>query len=93
MLRALWTVGGSEIRGAAEIVRNHGLRDVPVFVEHHPPETTNGKTETFDLLVFAHEEVRQIVREEAEGMRAEFGPPTWKPLDRRTVERLLGHRV
>lgn len=43
---------------AAEIVSNHGLREVPVFVEHHPPETTDGETETFDLIVFAHEEVR-----------------------------------
>lgn len=73
---------------AAEVMDSHDLRRVPVFVEHYPPESTGGREETFDLVVFAHCEVREVMRG---GLwRKEIGPPTWKPLGRRAVEVLVG---
>lgn len=76
-------------RIAGEVIAAFGLPVPLVWIEHHPPETTNGKTETFDLVAFGHYEVREIVREE-EGPIREIGPPTWRRLDRRSVEVLLG---
>ncbi len=67
------------------------LEHVPVFVEHYPPEATGRAEETFDLVVFGHHEVREIVRGGV--WRKEIGSPTWKPLDRRAVEVLLGSPV
>jgi len=75
----------------AEVMDVHGLGRVPVFVEHYPPEATGGREETFDLVVFAHHEVREVLRG---GLwRKEIGPPTWKPLGRRAVEVLVGSPV
>ncbi len=78
---------------AAEVMDAHGfaLGRVPVFVEHYPPEATGGRDETFDLVVFGHHEVRQIMRGGI--WRKEIGPPTWKPLERRAVEVLVGTMV
>jgi hypothetical protein len=42
---------------------------VPVFVEHYPPEATGRGEETFDLVVFGHHEVREIVRGGVSGAR------------------------
>jgi hypothetical protein len=80
---------------AAEVLALYGeaLPGFPVFVEHRPPETTDGARETFDLVVFAFGDARQTIREGAEGWRRELGPPLWKPLDRKTVEALVGQRV
>jgi hypothetical protein len=61
-----------------------------VWIEHRPPETTDGSTETFELVVFGHYEVREIVRSVSEGPVKEVGPPTWTPLDRGSVEMLIG---
>lgn len=76
---------------AAEIIDAYDLRRVPVFIEHYPLEATGGSEETFDLVVFAHHEVREIVRGGV--WRKELGPPTWKPLGRRAVEVLVGYQV
>ncbi len=76
---------------AAEVMHAHALGRVPVFVEHYPPEAVGGRDETFDLVVFAHYEVREIVRGGI--WRKEVGPPTWKPLGRRAVEVLVGTTV
>lgn len=75
---------------AAEVIDAHGLAlgCVPVFIEHYPPEATGGGEETFDLVVFAHHEVREVMRGGV--WRKEIGPPTWKPLGRRAVEVLVG---
>ena len=48
----------------------------PVWIEHHPPAATDGRTETFELAVFLG-----------------FGGVSYKPLDRRTVETLVGRRL
>lgn len=76
---------------AAEVMGAHTLTRVPVFVEHYPPESTGGREETFDLVVFAHDEVREVLRGSI--WRKEIGSPTWKPLDRRAVEVLVGYPV
>jgi hypothetical protein len=76
---------------AAEVIDAHALTRVPVFVEHYPLESTGWCEETFDLVVFAHHEVREVMRG---GLwRKEIGSPTWKPLDRRAVEVLVGFSV
>ena len=74
---------------AAEVMDAHtlALERVPVFVEHYPPEATGRGEETFDLVVFSHHEVREIVRGGV--WRKEIGSPLWKPLDRHAVEVLL----
>ena len=58
------------------------------------PDATDGRAETFDLVVFSHHEVREIAGAEGEEVRPEVGKPAaWKNLDRGTVERLLGQGV
>jgi hypothetical protein len=44
---------------AAEVIRYHRFSPPVVWVEHHPPETTGGSTETFDLVAFSSYEVRE----------------------------------
>ena len=77
-------------RIAAEVVSNFALPVPLVWIEHYPPETTDGQAETFDLVVFGHYEVREIVRAMEEGPVKEIGPPQWKRLDRGSVEVLVG---
>ena len=76
---------------AAEIIDTYDLGRVPVFIEHYPLEATGGREETFDLVVFAHHEVREVMRGGV--WRKELGSPTWKPLGRRSVEVLVGYPV
>jgi hypothetical protein len=72
---------------AAEVMAAHDLETAPVFVEHYPLEATGGHKETFDLVVFAHHEVKEVLR--AGIWRKELGSPTWKPLDHCAVEVLV----
>lgn len=86
---------GSSVTDAAEriagsVIDALGLPVPLVWIEHHPPETTDGATETFDLVVFGHYEVRDIVRAAEEGPVKEIGSPSWKRLDRMSVEVLVG---
>jgi hypothetical protein len=72
---------------AAEVMDTLTPTRIPIFVEHYPPEATGGSEETFDLVVFAREEIREVLHG---GIRRRvLGPPTWKPLDRRAVEILV----
>ncbi len=68
---------------AAEIMRSHLLERF-VWIEHRPPESTDGRSETFELVVFAHYEPEQVRIGGA--LRAKLGEPRWKRLDRATVE-------
>jgi hypothetical protein len=43
---------------AAEVIRYHKL-PVPVWIEHYPPEATDGTSETFELVVFSSYEIRE----------------------------------
>ena len=78
---------------AAEVIDAHrfAMGRAPVFVEHYPPRATGGRDETFDLVVFAHHEVREVIRGGI--WHKEIGSPTWEPLDRREVEVLVGSPV
>jgi hypothetical protein len=76
---------------AAEIIDAYDLGCVPVIIEHYPLEATGGREETFDLVVFANHEVREVMRGGV--WRKELGSPTWKPLCRRSVEVLVDYPV
>ncbi len=76
---------------AAEVISHFRLPGPPIWVEHHPPEVTNGTHETFELIIFADYVVRNAVR--AGVLVKEIGEPTRKRLDRQTVEMLVGQRV
>lgn len=78
-------------RIAAEVLVTH---DQPrlVWIEHHPPETTDGETETFDLVTFDSYEVQDRAPYLTEP-GAKLGKPRWKPLDKGTVELLIGGHV
>ena len=45
-------------RIAGEVIK-HYMLPRPVWIEHYPPEATNGSTETFDLVLFDSYEVLQ----------------------------------
>jgi hypothetical protein len=78
-------------RIAAEVMRYHKL-DRPIWIEHYPPEATNGIEDTFELVVFDSYEVRKVLIDRTKP-HYEIGSPAWKPLDRATVEVLIGQRV
>ena len=60
-----------------------------MWIEHYPPETTDGRSETFDLVLFSGHEVSEVMV--GGEWREEIGVPTaWKRLDRPTVETLVG---
>jgi hypothetical protein len=81
---------------AGEVIEHHHLRR-PVWIEHYPTEATNGRDETFDLVAFSSSsyEVRQIPRGGSGGgaRHHNIGKPSWKSLDRKTVEALIGQPV
>ncbi len=82
-------------RLAGEIMQGHLLSGPLVWIEHHE-DGSRGRPEdpaTFDLVIFSDYEVREA-RSPYMGKRAiRIGDPTWKPLDRRTVQMLVGEEV
>ena len=77
---------------AAGVIQANKLPAPLVGIEHRPEESTNGGEETFELVVFSSYEV--IVRAPYLGeTRTWIGDATWKPLDRTTVEALVGDKV
>jgi hypothetical protein len=78
--------GGAETI-AAEVIATHWLV-APVWIEYHPQETTVAGVESFELVVFSDYKIRETVG--PTGSRAEIGQPFWKPLDRSSVEGLVG---
>ena len=74
---------------AAEVIRYHRLHAPVVWIEHHPPETTDGDTETFDLVAFSSYEVRERGPYLGE-TRLTVGEATWKRITRGMVEVLVG---
>jgi hypothetical protein len=77
---------------AAGVIRANELPTPPVWIDHWPKESTNGGEESFDLVAFSSYEV--IVRAPYLGeTRTWIGDATWKPLDRTTVEALVGRKV
>ena len=77
---------------AAGVIRANELPTPLIWIEHRPEESTNGGKETFDLVVFSSYEVTERAPYLAEA-RTWIGDATWKPLDRATVETLVGGKV
>ena len=62
-----------------------------VWIEHWPEESAEGQ-ETFKLVAFSSYEVTERVPYLGE-LREWIGDTTWKPLDRASVEMLVGGKV
>ncbi len=75
----------------AEVISYHKL-SLPVWVEYYPPETTDGTSETFELVVFSSYEIRERAPYLGE-TQPTLGEPIRKSLDRETVEVLVGQEV
>jgi hypothetical protein len=76
---------------AAGVIRANELHTPLVWIEHWPEETTEGN-ETFELVVFSSYKVGERAPYLGE-TRAWIRDATWKPLDRTTVEVLVGGKV
>jgi hypothetical protein len=63
-----------------------------VWIEHWPEESTDGREETFDLVVFSNYEVTERAPYLGE-TSARIGEATWQPLNRATVEVLVRDKV
>ena len=77
---------------AAEVIRYHRLPTPIVWIEHHPPITTDGDTETFDLVTFSSYEVRERGPYLGE-TRLTLCEATWKRITRGMVKVLVGGEV
>jgi hypothetical protein len=77
---------------AAGVIRANELPTPLVWIQHWPKEGTDRWAETFDLVVFSSCKVEERASYLGE-TRAWIGEPTWKPLDRTTVEVLVGGKV
>jgi hypothetical protein len=77
---------------AAGVIQANKLPVPLVWIEHRPEESTTGGEEMFDLVVFSSYEVIERAPYLGE-TRAWIGDATWKPLDRTTVEILVGGKV
>ena len=77
-------------RIAAEVIKRHGL-PAPVWIEQRTSENAHGPEERFALVVFSDYELRELPP--YLGVRLTIGAPTWKPLDRTSVEVLVGQEV
>jgi hypothetical protein len=77
---------------AAEVIRYHSLTPPLVWIEHHPPLSTDGNTETFDLVAFSSYGIRERGPYLGE-TRLTVGEATWKRITRGMVEVLVGGEV
>jgi hypothetical protein len=77
---------------AAGVIRANELPTPLVWVEHWPEESTDGGEETFELVDFSRYQVTERAPYLGE-TRAWIEEPTWKPLDRASVEVLVGGKV
>ena len=77
---------------AAGVIQANKLPSPLVWIEHRPEKSTNGGEVTFDLVFFSSYEVVERAPYLGE-TRAWIGEPTWKSLDRASVEVLVGEKV
>jgi hypothetical protein len=77
---------------AAEVVRYNKLPTPRVWIEHYSPECTDGRAETFEPVIFSSYEVTERAPYLGK-TKLTLGEPTWKALDRRSVETLTGQEV
>ena len=76
---------------AAGVIRANQLSTPLVWIEHWPEETADGQ-ETFELVIFSSYEVTERAPYLGE-TRAWIEEPTWKTLDRASVEVLVEVKV
>jgi hypothetical protein len=76
---------------AAGVIQANEVPTSLVWIEHWPKESTK-EQETFELVVFSSYEVTERAPYLGE-TRTGIGEPTWKRLDRPTVEALVGGKV
>ena len=81
----------TEVTEVAGVIRANELPTLLVWIEHWLKESTDVE-KTFELVVFSRYEVIERAPYLGE-TRAWIGEPTWKPLDRTTVEVLVGGKV
>jgi hypothetical protein len=77
---------------AAGVIRANELTIPLVWIEHWPKESSGEGEERFDLVVFSRYQVTERAPYLGE-TRAWIGDATWKPLDRTSVEVLMGGKV
>ena len=77
---------------SAGVIRANELPTPVVWIEHWPKDSTGGRAETLELVVFSSYEVIERAPYLGE-TRTWIGDATWKPLDRTTVEALVGRKV
>jgi hypothetical protein len=77
---------------AAGVIRANKLPTHLVWIEHWPKESTDGGEEVFELVVFSGYEVTERAPYLGE-RRARIGEATWRPLDRASVEVLVGGKM
>ncbi len=77
---------------AAEVIRCHSLTPPLVWIEHHPPFSTDGDTERFDLVTFSSYGIRERGPYLGE-TRLTVEEATWKRITRGMVEVLMGREV
>ena len=63
-----------------------------MWIEHYPKEAMDGHSETFEPVVFSSYEVKERAPYLGE-TRLTIGEPSWKTLDRESVEALVGPAV
>jgi hypothetical protein len=80
---------------AAEVIHTHQLYTPLQWIEHYEDGArgTPSDPSTFDIVEFAHYEVRDTLRGFAGTWRKEIGEPSWRPSSRSEVEGLIGDRV
>jgi hypothetical protein len=81
-------------RIAGEVIDFHRLPTPLVWIEHFE-DGARGTPEdphTFDMVTFARYEVEELGAYMGEE-RKRIGEPSWKPLDRATVEALIGEEA
>lgn len=94
---------GQSVTNAAEVIAGEVLTrhdfsgfKLPVFIEHWPPETCPARSpESFDLLTFDSYDVRcrRLWGERSPRYVYLIGEPDWQPLDRESVEALIGQAL
>ena len=78
-------------RIAAEVIESHRLSTPLVWIEHY--EEGAWGPNSFELVLFDSYEVRESRAPYLEDRAVEIGSPMWKPLDRASVETLVGERL
>ena len=79
---------------AAEVIAAYPLLETPfIWIEHYEDRVkgTPSDPATFDMVTFSSYEPREVLRGGV--WRKELGEPSWKPLDRASVEALIGEAL